>query len=350
MSYLRVLHRYINIDLRDQLNFREKYSFPFLNDDKNIIYFIKDSTSHFDLKVILTSNKDLVIKLKQTFKEFLLREIEERNIKEVKLMIDDKPGKSGIGIIIVQEPVEMIDINPYVEILSHFDTEEQINEYCRTDKNTRNICGKKELWRGLIKKVYSSKYKHEYNYERLYKEYLKYKTYNIIKINGNIELFDRFNEYIQVRLISVSEIIKFLIFEGTINPIYYLDAILERLDIYNQEDLQKIIDIIRINIDKDEYDARLIESMPIIIGSNDTKIIATFLGIDFGPIYGYDWKIDQMIEYFRYDWYDDDVKIADEIKESIIKALPSNLSKDFEQLLEEIYDESVDEDDENGDG
>ena len=101
MSYLQLLSSYINNTLRNKLGYRETYSFPSFNEDKNIIYFIKDLSSNFDLKGMLLSDKELVISLNQTFKDFLLREIESRNIKEIKLFIGDKPGERGIGIILL---------------------------------------------------------------------------------------------------------------------------------------------------------------------------------------------------------------------------------------------------------
>ena len=366
MSYLRVLSSYINSTLRDKLGYRETYSFPFLNEDKNIIYFNKDLSSHFDLKSILTSNKDLVISLKQTFKEFLLREIEERNIKEIKLLIDDKLGKRGIGIILVQESVEMIDINPYVEIFSHFETAEQIDEYCRSNKSImKNICGKKELWRGLIKKVYPFLFKHEYNYEKLYKEYLKYKTYIIDEKTGlpmvrNPEYYrPRLPDmtysstpdplpFKEVNLDTIPEIIKFLILEGIILPKYYLDyleAIMDHLDKYNLDYVQQIINFIKGNIDKDEYSDTLVGAILVNMGKDNIKGIKTFLNLDFGPEYGYEWKINDILKYIIYEWEEHQVRIPNDIKNAVITTLPSELSKNFEDELNAIYTAIYDDDD-----
>ena len=353
MSYLRVLHRYLNIDLRDQLNFREHYNYPILNDNKNIIYFNRDSTPYSELESKLLSDINLVMVMKKTIRNFLLQEIEERNITEIKILIDHKPYRRGIGIILVQDPVEIIDINIYVEIISHFDDIEEINNYRMVNKNIVNICKKKELWRGLVKKVYPFKYKNEYNYEKLYKQYLEYKTYKIDKDTGLPFLCKSDNNLVSIQyayLGQMTEIVKFLILEGIIVPKYYKYYLLDILLIiskYDIVDLQKIIYVCGTNFDVEKFS----EVISHIIGENHVGGIKIFLELDFGSQYGLDQKFHDIVECFDYIWNYRNEKISDQMKDSIIKALPSNLSKSFEDSLEVIYDysddESVDEDDGN---
>ena len=339
MSYLHVLHEYLNGSLRDQLNFREKYSFPFLNDDKNIIYFTKDSTPNFDLKGMLTSNKELVIKLKQTFKEFLLREIEERNITEVKLLIDDKPGKRGIGIIIIQEQVEMIDVNPYVEIISHFDTAEQIDNYCKSNKTTMSICKRKELWRGLVKKVYPFKYKHEHNYEKLYKQYLLYKTYQIDKLTG---LPIRVGYHIvhgsdgtvrqTINLNPISEMINFLILENLIDRQYFIYYL--KFAIVTQN--QKIVDEIRRNwtVEDPTFEEYITDNVEYTltqtgVGFADKEnFIRGFMKLNFGDDLNQRRKMEAVIRISR------NVTIIEtNILSIIIDNLPEDLQEEFRKEI-----------------
>ena len=346
MSYLQLLSSYINITLRNKLGYRETYSFPSLNEDKNIIFFTKDLSSNFDLKGMLLSNKDLVISLKQTFKDFLLREIESRNIKEIKLLIGDKPGERGIGIILIQEQVEMIDINPYVEIISHFDTAEQIDEYCRSNKNTVSICKKKELWIGLIKKVYPFTYKGEYNYEKLYKEWLMYRTYKIDRESGlplgiNPEYSDSYvtsglshivGTHVEVKLSNISEIVKFLLLEGIINPKYYKYYFANLMDsILNQEYLQIIINKMRDTLNDEEY-ADLLEYV-FDEPSPDVDSIRTFMRLDFGPQYDMQRKMEYFLNYIR----DTGAELEDEMIDVISGELPFKLRKEFKQNIEDLY-------------
>lgn len=347
MSYLRILYEYINSDLRDRLNFREKYSYPFLNDDKNIIFFKKDSSPNFDLKDILVRNKDLITNLKQTFKNFLLQEIEARNIDEVKLIIDDKAEKRGFGIIIIQESVEIMDIYPYVEIMSHFDTAEQINDYCRSNKIMRNICGKKELWISLIKKIYPFKYKYEYNYEKLYKEYLKYKTYKIDEKTGlplkkRVPAMDNY-PYTYVNLDSISEIVNFLMSEAILLPKYYkyyFAKLFERN--MDQNYLQLLINKIR-NILNDQEYQELIEhylnnSLLVEIDENenmDYDLIKIFMRLDFGPQYDMYWKMKYFLTHFA-KMRSRPEKIRDAV-DVIIDELPLELKKEFISDFDDIY-------------
>ena len=338
MSYLHILHEYINGSLRDQLNFREKYSFPFLNDDKNIIYFTKDSTPNFDLKGMLTSNKELVIKLKQTFKDFLLREIEERNITEVKLMIDDKPGKRGIGIIIVQEQVEMVDVNPYVEIISHFDNPSQIDNYCRSNRSIMSICKRKELWRSLVKKVYPFKYKHEYNYEELYKNYLRVRNDEVfMKLLLGYET--RPYEITYFKYSHVPELVKFVIFEDMVherNYSEYLPYIIE--DYENNTDAEILLGNIRSKYTSDEYGKMLDTYLGDFLGyflnaekDSDFRLVENFMDIDFGPEFGPEWKMDFILN---------QLNLIDEVPREMIdfitNLLPQKLRMKFKKEVENI--------------
>ena len=210
-SLLDTLYDYVNGTLRDDLRFREQYSYPIYLPNEYTIFFNKiDKDQPEDLKNILISYPDSVIQVKQIFKEFIESNIND--VDKINLIFDN----NGFGIKFSRgEPTNM-NIDSYVNIISGLSTVEEIDNFCRSNKEFNKICHNEELWRKLLKREYSFKYKKEYDYERLYKEIKFYKSYNI-NTNGlpNVISILEYNR--------MGELLRFLFGEKIIKPENYSD-------------------------------------------------------------------------------------------------------------------------------
>lgn len=161
------LSNYFNGDLKNSLKFKEGYRFATYKD--GTIFFQSVPNGSKGLYNILISNPKITSQLKQTLVTFLSSDISD--LKDVKLAFDDK----GFGIVLERNPLELLNVVPYVNIASNLKTVDELNSFCSSSRKTANVCGTEEFWRSLLKMVYPKKYKGVYNYKSIYKEYLRLK-------------------------------------------------------------------------------------------------------------------------------------------------------------------------------
>ena len=345
-SHLIRLHNYFrqtggsfSLSQKYKLNFRELYLAPKFDTERNVI-FLRKALNFFDLKDYLINDKDLVGRVKQDIINIL--ELYVGNIKDIKLLIEDHPDdltapsgaapKSGIGIKIIQEESMFPDINPNVEIASHFDTAEQLDNYCRSSKTMKDICESEDFWRLLIKKVYNFPYSHEYNYEKLYKDYLRYKSYQKdIDTGLPIETVatgdpDYPDQIQNVDLSNMSELIKFLIFEKALNRShtgYYLSEIIYGLD---QESAQQLIDFIRGGTTLEEYAAILDQVSASILEEDNPKVMEKFMQLDFGYQFDDEWKVKEVSDLIE---EAAGYRLIDQLSDEMISAITHKLSHEL---------------------
>ena len=230
-SLLDTLYDYVNGTLRDDLRFREYYSYPiYLPEDYTIFFGKVNSDQREDLKNILISHPDSVVQVKQIFKEFIESNIND--VDKINLIFDN----NGFGIKFSRgEPTNM-NIDSYANIISELSTIEEINEFCRSNKEFNKACKNKELWRVLVKMEYPFEYKGEYNYERLYKGIKFYKSHEIDPVSGypyvkNAADFELMNE-----------LLKFLFNEVGVNPEDYEMFVAFATQVGDKGIIDKIID------------------------------------------------------------------------------------------------------------
>ena len=195
-----ILINYFNNILKTSLRYRETYNPPIYSKDGNIL-FTKDEFD--DLKDILVGNADIA----KQVKDQLLTVLKDYYSDLISINLGFSP--EGFEIILNRNPLQMLNVNPYVNIASNLDTVEQLDDFCRSNKETSKICRTKEFWRSLLKVVYPKGYKGEYNYEAAYKGYLSVLNKDMIRLS-DIEGSNNVFEYV-----------KFMINEGLITPQNY---------------------------------------------------------------------------------------------------------------------------------
>lgn len=163
------LDTYFNDKLWSSLGYTDKYDIPVYISGERMIFFKRKSGSD-DFGRILYDNPQLLVSVKNILLDLLNNYYDD--IIEVKLKFD----KQGFGIILISASLTTLNIDAYVNILKQFNTTEEIDNFCRSTKELKQVCKSKELWRGLFKSIYDFPYKYEYNYEQLYKQYLIYKS------------------------------------------------------------------------------------------------------------------------------------------------------------------------------
>lgn len=162
------LLNYFNGDLRANLGFRERY---FFDRFENGTIFFNALGESVDLYNILASNHEITVRLKQELITFLSSYFSD--LDNVRLSFNN----STFGIILERNPSQIINVNPYVNIASNFDTVEELDNFCQSSKGTLDVCKTKEFWKSLLESVYPGPYKGEYKYEPAYKGYLQVKPY-----------------------------------------------------------------------------------------------------------------------------------------------------------------------------
>ena len=181
---------YFNVTLKSSLGYRESYLPPTYDPYEGIIFFGKSHPDQpEDLKNILWSNRSIVPQLKSALINVLQSYFE--NFEDVKLILDPR----GLGIEILRGKFTGLTLDPYVNIAINFETIEELDNFCRSTQEARNVCKRTEFWRSLVKGVYPQTYKGNYNYERVYKGYLLYKYYKR-KPTGNYTEYDQLKDYI----------------------------------------------------------------------------------------------------------------------------------------------------------
>lgn len=262
------LINYFNTVLKDNLDYRETYESPIYTSDGNIFFNVSGPD---DLKNLLIGNPEITKQLK----EALLSALKTYYSDLTSINLRFSPGT--FEIILGRNPLGMIEVDPYVNIASRFDTVDQLNDFCRSSKDTLNICKTKEFWRSLIRVVYPQRYKGEYNYEQVYKGYLNIKNSPSEDVIG---LSDVNNS------VDVSSYARFLFDEGLVPSQYYRKFILLAIYfgatlIFNQivdyiNDIQNVNDLILTGF----YDAvkngnvEYISNLLGIISNNDKIVTA----------------------------------------------------------------------------
>jgi hypothetical protein len=203
------LNSYFNDGLKKSLGYGDSFLHSVYNSSQDIIFF-KNSNRIFQLGNILKSNPDLVSQLKSVLISLL--EKYYKDLSYVKLQFNDQ----GFGIVLIRgeymSKLEKQNIDTYVNIIRNLDTVEAIDQLCRSSKDINKVCKSEELWRQLIKSIYNFRYKHRYNYERLYKEYLVYRTYDKApdSLYPYVSNFKHFND--------IWYFIRFIFNEGILPP------------------------------------------------------------------------------------------------------------------------------------
>lgn len=182
-----ILSNYFNNSLKQSLNYRENYSTPIYIPTEGIIVF-NNLTQFDDLKNILISSPQTVTRLKETLFVALFPYFD--NLEGIELLFNERE----FGIILERGKYTSLSIDPYVNLAGNFDTVEQLDNFCRSTKETLGICRTNEFWVNLVKRIYPEKYKGEYNYEKVYKGYL---IFNNPSENANIGASGRLDEYIK---------------------------------------------------------------------------------------------------------------------------------------------------------
>lgn len=166
------MSHYFNVTLKSSLGYREEYSSPTYNPYEGVIKFKKVSVDQpEDLKDVLVSDRDIVSQLKDNLITVLSPYFD--NLQDISLIFDE----FGFGIEILRGKFTDLNLDPYVDIAVNFNKIEELNDFCRSAGGIRDICKTKEFWRSLITRVHPKTYTKNYNYERVYKEYLLYNFY-----------------------------------------------------------------------------------------------------------------------------------------------------------------------------
>lgn len=218
---------YFNVTLKSSLGYRESYLPPTYNPYEGIIFFGKlNPNQPEDLKGILWSNPKIVSQLKENLISVLSPHFE--NLQEIKLIFNI----NGFGIDIQRGNIQMLNVDPYVNIAVNLDTLEQLDNFCKSSHEILNVCRTKEFWRSLLHKIFPKTYKGVYNYERVYKGYLGDKS-------GNFE---------QNNL----EYAKFLLNEDFARPYQYENLMISTIRLGDTHNFDKLYDYLKsTNVDTD---------------------------------------------------------------------------------------------------
>ena len=228
-SLLDILYNYVNTDLREDLKFREKYSYPKYFADEYTLFFYKiNEDQPDDLKNIMISSPEIVSQVKQIFMDFFDANV--NNVDKVNLIFGDE----GFGIKFSRGTPTSLKIDSYADIISNLSNVEEVNRFCRSSKELVEVCKNEDLWRSLVTRLYNFQFKYDYNYEKLYKGILIYNTYRIDKQTGypyveNVSEFDK-----------MSELIRFFFKEGIVKSTGYAPFIDAAVQIGDEE----VIDMI----------------------------------------------------------------------------------------------------------
>lgn len=322
------LTSYFNVYLKKSLNYSDTFLPPIYEPKGNIIFF-KNSNGIFQLGNILRGSPDLTSQLKDILVSFL-RKYYGDNLFYVKLKFDG----NGFGIIfIMKEEVPDIsrqNIDTYFNIIQHLDTVEDIDQFCRSSTITNEACKLEELWRKLITAIYPFKYSRRYNYEKLYKEYVTYKTHDIQDEDGMYPYVKNLNEFE-----SMWYFIRFLFDEGIIKlderSIYetYLQPIIYMRDKQLFDDAVEHFKSIDIDPYYLQYTISGDFSIAEIINTQDFKRLINLVDFTKGLIYK-DVDLGYLIS--KDILYDLEILIKD--KDPIIKKLRSN--ENFKEAVKHL--------------
>ena len=262
-SLLDTLHDYVDITLREDLNFREKYRYPIYYPDDYLIFFPKiEMDQSEDLKDILVSSPEIVAQVKQVFKDFIDTNV---NVTDrINLILNDE----GFGVKFTRGAE--LNLDTYAGVISRMDTVQEIDNFCRSTRELITVCRNKELWRNLIKKVYPFAYKHEYNYERLYKGYLIYNKYRAPK-SFRISPVKTITEFDKM-----DEIVKFMFKEGLINESDYICFLELAVQVGNKELINVIYNYYASTDSFEDVQDTLLKFLTSSVGEDEVKIVTNF--------------------------------------------------------------------------
>ena len=258
-----ILIIYFNNILKNSLKYRETYNPPIYSRGGNIL-FTRDKFD--DLKNILVSNVNITRQLKDELFDVL----KDYYLDLTSINLEFSP--EGFEIILERNPLNTLNVDPYVNIASNFDTVEQLDDFCRFNRGMMRICRTKEFWRNLLKVVYPEVYKGDYKYEAVYKGYLSVLNKDIIRLSdilSDMNVFEYIKFMINEDLITTQNYRKFIIPAIYLNSLSSLGKIIEYAG-----NIKNISDIIRpefyeaIRIGSVRYMSNLLN-----IISNDNRIL-----------------------------------------------------------------------------
>ena len=216
-----ILIIYFNNILKNSLKYRETYNPPIYSRGGNIL-FTKGKFD--DLKNILVSNVNITRQLKDELFDVLKDYYSDLSSINLELSSD------GFEIILNRNPLNTLNVDSYVKIVSDLDTVEQLDDFCRSNKGIMRICRTKEFWRNLLKVIYPQSYRGEYNYEAAYKGYLSTLNKDIIRLSDILSDM------------NVFEYAKFMINEDLITPQNYKKFIIPAIYLNSPSGLGRIIE------------------------------------------------------------------------------------------------------------
>lgn len=271
------LETYFNGELQADLKYVDKYDKPIYLPGERMIFF-KRKFKVGDFGIMLYNDPQLVTNIKTLLLDLLSNYFQ--GIYDIKLEFTP----DGFAIQILSS---LLGLNTdfYFNIFKHFETPEQIDNFCMTNKDAMELCRSKDFWRMLFKSVYNFPYKYEYNYQQLYKEYLiytqkkkMYEEYRYLKSIGDISLT---RKWIGVEPSSkyTKELINFFFKEGIDDPADYLFYIWPSLYLGNQEIIQKVKNGIYIEKRGLKRATRLKDIL-----SDQQEIKDIFLDLDYGVL------------------------------------------------------------------
>jgi hypothetical protein len=266
---LNSLDKYINEGLKKSLKYTEEYKYPKYIPDKDMILFKKKLTGPSGLKKILVSNPQVVQDLKLSMKKFISKYI--NNIKGINLYFN-ADGDFGFILLYNNEKIyfDILDTNTNANIASHLKNVDDTKSYCESSKDMTEVCQTDEFWRLLIKKVYNFPYKNEYNYEKLYNQYLLYKSFEINEtlypMVDNAKYFDQ-----------LDEMFRFLFHEDLIKEEDYNMFIVAIIQIGDIKLINKLFSVIK------EYPFD--ETIKDEFFNNNIKFISNLLSLNLTDVY-----------------------------------------------------------------
>lgn len=249
------LQTYFNVTLSHTLGYSSRFFKPTYLQEEGTIFLKRENWSR-DFDMMIRYNPYVVTKLKQELLDLLNSYF--GNLTDISLTFNE----SGFVITLISDIQMGLNIDIYVNLLKQLHTVEDVDNFCRSSKETMLACRSKRLWRMLFTSIYDFPYKHQYNYEKLYKEYLIYKSYGV-----NEGLYPNITDKRQFR--SIKNLLNFLIKEDVIRPENYGIFIWPIIYTGDKESWVKIFNYYINNEDKIKI---LLEKLTLIHGKRGNEL------------------------------------------------------------------------------
>lgn len=205
-NLVRTLDNYFNDELRLTLGYKLQFYKPTYVSEKRMILFKRKNKSR-DFDIMLRNNPELTITVKQVLFDLLSNY--HQGIYDIKLEFTNDSFAIQMLTSLLGYGIDF-----YFNLFKQFETPQQIDTFCITNKDAMELCRSNGFWERLFKTVYNFPSGKLYNYFQLYKEYLIY------RFNGVSEkLFQ--NTITKEESNSIKNFIHFLIGEDLVKPENY---------------------------------------------------------------------------------------------------------------------------------